>query len=670
MIGGAVYAEGNLILENSILKDNSADDCSGAVDVEGSKAEIYGCTFENNHAKDDGGALWAKGNANIQNTIIQDNRADDSAGAIYAGGNLILNDSSVSYSDCEDRRPIVCNGIMKLSNSDINPTNLYLLTLLIDSAPEGSTIDLFSDYATIKDKMILKVSKDLIIDGHGHTIDLAGSSKHDHYFKVTDGAVTFKNIKFINGYNKDDDDGGAILFKSSSPCTVINCSFENCWAENKGGAIAVTNGKTLTVKDSNFLNNKASDDAGGAIWIKKNAIIENCYFEGNEADGNGAAIYSQDKLTLSNCGFENNIVHGNKYFGVDVYILGDLTLSSSNDNKEKDNATKDDDDGEVINGENDISMEDIINATNYTIEKKSENEFIVTFFNNTKQTVYVLPISDLENFKNATRIISKESLPNDSEVILDFEDNLYLQLDSSASEVITLNKTKNIIIRGHGATIAINASDNGEKHLFNISQGVSLTMNNISIKGFNTAICNQGSCQFTNVTFEENRAKDKLGGAITNNSRLNCVNCFFIKNSAKSGDAIYNEQGSQSTLLYCIFKDNEASKSSKSDFDNNDEKNIHTSIGASCLVFNDDDIISSLSIKDLESYKSCMQMISHLNHVKILILNFAEGVTIDTYDVTNYINCTEAKNIYINGNGATVNVRNRDSSYEAHFSWI
>nr|WP_295615666.1 hypothetical protein [uncultured Methanobrevibacter sp.] len=292
--------------------------------------------------------------------------------------------------------------------------------------------------------------------------------------------------------------------------------------------------------------------------------MENCYFEGNEADGNGAAIYSQDKLTLSNCGFENNIVHGNKYFGVDVYTLGDLTLSSSNDNKEKDNATKDDD-GEVINGENDISMEDIINATNYTIEKKSENEFIVTFFNNTKQTVYVLPISDLENFKNATRIISKESLPNDSEVILDFEDNLYLQLDSSASEVITLNKTKNIIIRGHGATIAINASDNGEKHLFNISQGVSLTMNNISIKGFNTAICNQGSCQFTNVTFEENRAKDKLGGAITNNARLNCVNCSFIKNSAKSGGAIYNEQGSQSTLLYCIFKDNEASKSSKSD---------------------------------------------------------------------------------------------------------
>ena len=115
------------------------------------------------------------------------------------------------------------------------------------------------------------------------------------------------------------------------------------------------------------------------------------------------------------------------------------------------------------------------------------------------------------------------------------------------------------------ATIAINASDNGEKHLFNISQGVSLTMNNISIKGFNTAICNQGSCQFTNVTFEENRAKDKLGGAITNNARLNCVNCSFIKNSAKSGGAIYNEQGSQSTLLYCIFKDNEASKSSKSD---------------------------------------------------------------------------------------------------------
>ena len=101
---------------------------------------------------------------------------------------------------------------------------------LIDNNSEGSTLDLNSDYAAVKNKLIIKISKSMAIDGHGHTIDLAGSSKNDHYFKVNKGSVTFKNIKFTNGYNNDGDDkGGAILFNSSGISTLINCTFENCF---------------------------------------------------------------------------------------------------------------------------------------------------------------------------------------------------------------------------------------------------------------------------------------------------------------------------------------------------------------------------------------------------------------------------------------------------------
>ncbi|WP_295615486.1 hypothetical protein [uncultured Methanobrevibacter sp.] len=62
----------------------------------------------------------------------------------------------------------------------------------IDDTSAGSTFDFFHDFYTINNKLIIKVSKDIIIDGHGHTIDLTGSSKHDHYFKITNGLSPLK----------------------------------------------------------------------------------------------------------------------------------------------------------------------------------------------------------------------------------------------------------------------------------------------------------------------------------------------------------------------------------------------------------------------------------------------------------------------------------------------
>ena len=65
----------------------------------------------------------------------------------------------------------------------------------------SNTLVLKQDIRPIDKKIIIKITngKDIIIDGQGHTIDLKGSSKHDHYFVVKSGNVIFKNINFING---------------------------------------------------------------------------------------------------------------------------------------------------------------------------------------------------------------------------------------------------------------------------------------------------------------------------------------------------------------------------------------------------------------------------------------------------------------------------------------
>ncbi|WP_366925514.1 hypothetical protein [uncultured Methanobrevibacter sp.] len=41
-------------------------------------------------------------------------------------------------------------------------------------------------------------------------------------------------------------------------CTIINCSFENGWAEKKGGAIYSTG--ELRIYNSTFLKNSVEDD--------------------------------------------------------------------------------------------------------------------------------------------------------------------------------------------------------------------------------------------------------------------------------------------------------------------------------------------------------------------------------------------------------------------------
>ncbi len=203
--------------------------------------------------------------------------------------------------------------------------NLKGLQEQINDARAGSTLNLFNNFSTIKDKKIIKISKDMVIDGHGHTIDLAGSSGHDHYFKVTDGSVTFKNIRFINGYNKDDDTDGAIFFKSLGICTIINCTFENCWAESKAGAIFSIG--ELRIFNSTFLNNRVGDD-GGAVYAEGNMIIHGSIFNNNSADDCGGAVDGEGAITeIWNCTFDGNAADDDD--GGALWVKGNLFVRDS-----------------------------------------------------------------------------------------------------------------------------------------------------------------------------------------------------------------------------------------------------------------------------------------------------------------------------------------------------
>ena len=662
-----------------------------------------------------------------------DNHLQENDEANLSLNNVDLNQNCTTY--LTDHQSCESQDLSSFSSSEIsNPSDsadaddtladekiiqdLDELQETIDSSDAGSTVHLNHDIKNTESKSkIIEVKKDLTIDGQGNTIDLC--SCKNCYVDVSAGNVVFKNIIFSNAVNDKSSNGGALYIHKEAVVTLINCSFIGNSATKSGGAVYCDNKNKLTIANCSFYNNIAKNEYGGAVFSKGDVLIDSSSFSLNHAKKDGGALYVESNINAQNVIFLNNTadgsagaVRGNNIYlentvfennqaknkGGAIYAKGTLTLCDSNlDNNmamDKDSTTpifaegnvniiSKQDDSQIENStEEDITLNDIINSANYTINRTSQNTFTLTM-SGTSISIYKLNVYDVESFKNATWFISNNIIPYDV-IMLDFKDNLNLTFEAWQNELINPNVVKNIVIRGNGATITpnkynkktynilglnitlFNPFNPSKCHFLNVNSGSTVWMHNITLSGFNTAVYNQGTCQFSDVIFENNSC-DGNGGAIANYCILKCINCSFNKNSAKSGGAIYNEQGSQSTILDCTFSDNKASAKGNSLFENNNEYNIHTSNGASCFVLNIGDKTLSININNYDDFKHWASLIPKMGHIKYLILNFTQDISYGFHDYTNYMAFPEVENLYIDGNGATISLASCVSGTKAKF---
>ena len=179
---------------------------------------------------------------------------------------------------------------------------------------ENNTIDLDDNVIRhYTDKGKISINKNLVLDGHGHSIDgcVNGEAKRDLFIIKEPGIkVTLKNliIKHI-GTEYDCREYGSILVDAKNvDLTIENCTFLNNYA-GCGGAISILNEKgiSLTINNSDFYSNEALK--GGAIFIDTsdcNFNIYNCNFNNNIAF-EGGAIYTDT--------FKNGIVSGLYFYG-------------------------------------------------------------------------------------------------------------------------------------------------------------------------------------------------------------------------------------------------------------------------------------------------------------------------------------------------------------------
>ena len=437
--------------------------------------------------------------------------------------------------------------------SEMNNSDLNDLQELIKQTPAGSTLNLYNDYNTIDNKLIIQINKDIIIDGNGHTIDLTGSSKHDHYFKVTDATVTFKNIRFINGYNKDDDKGGAIYFKGNAIGNIINCTFENCWAESSGGAIYSEN--KLNIYNSTFKGNTAAKGKGGAIFSKENIILFNSIFINNHAKEDGGAVYTNGKIDIEHSTFDSNTATGKSGFqnyGGAVCSKNDVTIYNSTFSYNK----ADDYAGAVysyksitINGSDDTKT---IFIGNCAADNNGGSMYA-------KGNIYV---------QNAIFIGNCAADNNGGSMYA--EGNIYIQ------NAIFFNNTA----KDDGGAVYSEGDLNAVDTEFfqnraKVDGGAIFSRKNVYInrcifesnqatkpsgKCHGGAIRSKNEVTVDNCTFKNNFA-DKYGGAIYAESMKIIGNpSYFIENVINNGagGAIYVGKFTCDTIKYATFRDNEA----------------------------------------------------------------------------------------------------------------
>ena len=162
----------------------------------------------------------------------------------------------------------------------------------------------------------VEIPSALNITGEGNVV--LDANHEGLVFSINADDTQIKNIKFINGVNKN---GGAI--NSTGKLTLENVTFEDNNATAYGGAIFSTG--DLIISNSTFLNNTGATGGGAIYDIAGNVAINNSEFTGHYSNG-GGAIYAKIMLTVDNTVFTDN----RAYLGGSLYISGNGTVTNTN----------------------------------------------------------------------------------------------------------------------------------------------------------------------------------------------------------------------------------------------------------------------------------------------------------------------------------------------------
>ena len=256
--GGAIYSMIRLNIDNCTFEDNYAYDNGGAVNdryvninVGQIPGEPYSSFFINNRADDDGGAIFCCDNAYITHCLFDSNKADGAISAQSEGG------------------AIHCKDDLTVENSTFKNNYAY---------DYGGAI--YADTLALKSNCIF--DSNTAYDNHGGAIWV-------NKFREDVKYATFINNKAGEGST---DDGGAIYIDDENWLTFSQCVFVNNHCNGEGGAIYLDSTSShLTLSNNIFVSNSAGKK-GQVVYNygKYDSIYENWWGGKNPSSSNDELI--------------------------------------------------------------------------------------------------------------------------------------------------------------------------------------------------------------------------------------------------------------------------------------------------------------------------------------------------------------------------------------------
>lgn len=408
----------NITLKNIVFKNGNFETTfdkningGGALrTVKGSSLNLENCIFLNNNSNVNGGAIFNNGILNSINSSFTNNCSDCYGASIYNGGKMeleddvfndsssrfgediynegmfILNDLSFNKNMDKDFKVILNNGFISdnssngsnmifdigvICNSFADEDELKSIKDLYHMINDSDKIKLKNDFAF--DESVdndfndgIKITKDLVIDGQGHSIDIRYM---DSIFDIGPIDITFENITFKNANASKKP-----LFINNGILTFKNCRFNNNKLFNKFGLIEninslkildcsfsknsleknsiIDNRNRLEIKDSIFLNNSSfksliiNNDVNARMEMSSSLVFDNdiisqsailsreghskiceSEFKFNSSNKGGGSIVncSNSSMSIENCLFSDN----NAEYGGAISNLGEMELMDS-----------------------------------------------------------------------------------------------------------------------------------------------------------------------------------------------------------------------------------------------------------------------------------------------------------------------------------------------------
>lgn len=314
-------------IENSTIENNSAANGGGIYLIRKAHLDLKNTSVSKNNAVY-GGALFLTQGASVssaEKTTMNNNNTTLGGGSLWVetGSSANLADTDLSHNTATKYG----GAVYVSANSKATLTNV---TLSDNHAATGGALFLWSNSSAD-----LNNSE---VSGNKATGNGGGVCVYDATCSLTasNGTVFREN----SGYR-----GGGI-FSSGGTVTVEDSTFEKNTATDDGGAIAATQNSSLTVRNSKVLENKAADTAGGILAEKSTLEVTDSIIDGNRASLGGGLYISdidapgetkEDKPehTITRTEITNNTadgqgIGGGIYLGAQKLTITDSKLTGNN----------------------------------------------------------------------------------------------------------------------------------------------------------------------------------------------------------------------------------------------------------------------------------------------------------------------------------------------------